>query len=49
MYYDASTQTYEWLWMIPSDVVVGTQLQLMIYGYDHWNTDVDSVGYGYSS
>lgn len=49
MYYDASAQTYEWLWMIPSDVVVGSQYQLIIYGYDHWNTDVSSVGYAYSS
>lgn len=45
MYYDASTETYEWLWMIPSDVVVGTEYKLIIYGYDHWNTDVSTIGY----
>jgi hypothetical protein len=44
MFYDAATQTYEWLWMIPSDVVVGTQYKLLIYGYDHWNTDVSNIG-----
>jgi hypothetical protein len=44
MYYDASTQTYEWLWMIPSDVVVGSSYKLLIYGYDHWNTDVSNIG-----
>lgn len=38
--YTPSTETYEWLAYIPDSVQAGSHYLLAIYGYDHWNMNV---------
>lgn len=36
--YDADANTFEWLMFPPSSVTAGEYYQLIVYGYDHWNS-----------
>jgi hypothetical protein len=46
LYYDADTETYQWLMWLPPDVTPGEHYLLSVYGYDHWNTHVTATAPG---